>query len=123
MRVAFARNAVVEERLAVEREASVDELRSLRDDVTRMALAGAAPWRRSRLRAELDARFDEARFPFGHDRSVPALMVRGTPGPNSLDPTFRSENPWPVEHKRALVERGYALTEDALVAHPGFDEE
>ena len=35
MRVAFARNAVVEERLAAERETSVAELHSLREDVTR----------------------------------------------------------------------------------------
>ena len=49
MRVAFARNAVVEERLAAERETSVAELRRLREDVTRAALAAAAPWRRKRL--------------------------------------------------------------------------
>jgi predicted acylesterase/phospholipase RssA len=121
MRVAFARNAVVEERLAIERETSVEELRSLRQDVSRMALAAAPRWRRARLRTELDMRFDAARFPFGHDRHVPALMVRGTPGADSLDPTFRSETPWPAERKRALVERGYALTDEALAAHPGFE--
>ena len=42
MRVAFARNAVIEERLASERETSVAELRSLRDDVTGTAVAAAA---------------------------------------------------------------------------------
>jgi predicted acylesterase/phospholipase RssA len=114
MRVAFAHNAVVEERLALERETSVRELRLLREDVTRAAVAAAPPWRRKRLRAELDARFDAARFPFRHDRDVPTVIVRGTAGPNSLDPTFRGDAPWPEERKRALIERGYALTDQAL---------
>ncbi len=114
MRVAFARNSVVEERIAEERDTSVQELRRLRDDVTAAALAAAPPWRRKRLRSELDARFAAARFPFRHDRHVPVLIVRGSAGEASLDPTFRSEAPWPVELKRALIARGYALTDAAL---------
>ena len=114
MRVAFARNAVVEERIARERDTSVDELRRLQGDVTEIALAAAAPWRRRKLRDELDARFAAARFPFRHHRHVPALVVRGTAGDASLDPTFRSDTPWPVERKRALIDLGYALTDEAL---------
>jgi predicted acylesterase/phospholipase RssA len=114
MRVAFARNAVVEERIARERDTSVDELRRLQGDVTETALAAAAPWRRTKLRDELDARFAAARFPFRHHRHVPALVVRGTAGDASLDPTFRSDTPWPVERKRALIDLGYALTDEAL---------
>ena len=114
MRVAFARNAVVEERIASERETSVGELRRLREDVVATAVAAAPPWRRARLRAELDARFAAARFPFRHDRHVPALIVRSTAGESSLDPTFRSDTPWPIELKRDLIERGYTLTDEAL---------
>ena len=121
MRVAFARNAVVEERIAEERDTSVQELRRLREDVTRMAVAAAPPWRRGRVRSELDARFSAARFPFRHDRHVPSLIVRGTAGDVSLDPTFRSDTPWPTELKRALVERGYALTDRALAAQADVD--
>jgi predicted acylesterase/phospholipase RssA len=123
MRVAFARNAVVEERLAVERQTSVDELRLLREDVTRTAVAAAPPWRRRRLQSELDARFAAARFPFRHDRHVPTLIVRGTSGDDSLDPTFRSDVPWPRELKQALVARGYALADTALAARPDFATE
>ncbi len=123
MRVAFARNAVVEERLATERQTSVDELRRLREDVTQSAVSAAFPWRRRSLRAELDARFAAARFPFRHDRHVPTLIVRGTPGEDSLDPTFRSEIPWPSELKLALVARGYALADEALAASPDFARE
>jgi predicted acylesterase/phospholipase RssA len=114
MRVAFSRNVVVEERLAAERETSVAELGSLREDVTGMAVAAALPWRRRRLRDELDARFAAARFPFRHDRHVPTLIVRSTRGTESLDPTFRGDAPWPTDTKRALIERGYALTDEAL---------
>jgi predicted acylesterase/phospholipase RssA len=123
MRVAFARNAVVEERIADERETSVKELRLLREDVIRAATAAAPPWRRKRLRAELEDRFSSARFPFRHDRHVPALIVRATAGEASLDPTFRSDTPWPRELKQTLVERGYALTDVALAAQPTFGSE
>jgi len=114
MRVAFARNAVIEERLALERETSVTELRRLREDVTDTAVAAALPWRRKHLRAALDTRFEAAKFPFRHDRHVPTLIVRGTAGPNSLDPTFRADAPWPEDRKRALIERGYELADEAL---------
>ena len=43
MRVAFARNAVVEERIASERDTSVQELRRLQEDVTAAAVGAAAP--------------------------------------------------------------------------------
>jgi predicted acylesterase/phospholipase RssA len=114
MRVAFARNAVIEERLARERETSVEELRRLRDDVIETAVSAARPWRRRRLRAGLEARFEAARFPFRHARHVPTLIVRATAGDAGLDPTFRGDAPWPEETKRALIERGYTLTDDAL---------
>jgi hypothetical protein len=118
MRVAIARNTVLEERLASDRETSVAELRRLREETTSAALAVAPPWRRKRLRSELDRIFASAEFPFRHDRHVPTLIVRATPGEDGLDPTFRGEEPWPEERKRALVERGYRLTDEALAATP-----
>jgi hypothetical protein len=45
---------------------------------------------------------------------VPSLIVRGSAGEHALDPTFRSDLPWPREHKVGLVERGYRLTDEAL---------
>jgi predicted acylesterase/phospholipase RssA len=117
MRVAFARNAVLEERLALERETSVAELTRLRRDVVAAAVSAAPPWRRRRLREELEARFVAARFPFRHDRHVPTLIVRSSPGEDRLDPTFRSDRPWPKKHKRSLIERGYKLTDEALTTN------
>lgn len=122
MRVAIARNTVLEERLAEEREISVTELQRLREEVISSAVAAAPPWRRKSLRSELDGIFGSARFPFRHDRQVPSLIVRAAPGEDGLDPTFRGDEPWPDERKRALIERGYGLTDDALTANPGFGD-
>lgn len=122
MRVAIARNTVLEERLAGDREASVAALQRLRADVVSAAVAAAPPWRRKRLRAELEAIFASARFPFRHDRHVPTLIVRGTPGETGLDPTFKGE-PWPEESKRGLIERGYRLTDAELAANGELGKE
>jgi predicted acylesterase/phospholipase RssA len=116
MRVAIARNTVLEEHLAGDREASVAALQQLRQGVLDTATAAAPPWRRQRLRAQLDELFASAAFPFRHDRHVPTLIVRGNPGDDGLDPTFRGDEPWPEERKRALIARGYELTDEALAA-------
>ena len=114
MRVTIARNTVLEERLAHERDTSVAELGRLRGQVIEHAVAAAVPWRRRALRAELEEVFSSARFPFRHERHVPTLVVRGSAGEHALDPTFRNDVPWRAEDKLALVERGYRLTADAL---------
>jgi predicted acylesterase/phospholipase RssA len=114
MRVTIARNTVLEERLASDRETSVVALRRLREEVVETAVRAAPPWRRRKLRAALDDAFSSAGFPFRHDRHVPMVVVRGTPGEHGLDPTYRSDLPWAAEDKLALVERGYRLTDEAL---------
>jgi hypothetical protein len=112
MRVAVARNTALEEHQADEHEASSAELRRLRDDMLEIAGGSALPWRRSRVRRRVAERFVEADFPFRHERAISRLTVRCTPGDTSLDPTFRAA--WPVETKRALIERGYELTDSVL---------
>ena len=119
MRVTIARNTVLEERLAVDRETSVAELHRLQDEVVTRAVASAPPWRRRRLRADLRDLFSSARFPFRHERHVPTLTIRGSPGEHALDPTFRGDAPWPRDDKRALIERGYDLADEALAAEEG----
>jgi len=120
MRVAIARNTILEERLALERDESVVELQRLRSEVVDAATAAAPPWRRRRLRADLERRFAEASFPFRHDRHVPRLVVRGDPGEDMLDPTFRAEETWSLERKRRLIERGYRLTDEELARSPAL---
>jgi predicted acylesterase/phospholipase RssA len=123
MRVAVARNTVVEERLSDEREASARALNELRESVLGAAVSAAPPWRRRRLAAELDEIFAQTSFPFRHDRPVERIVVRATPGDDGLDPTFRGE--WSEEAKRSLIDRGYRLTDEELARHgpeAGLDE-
>ncbi len=118
MRVAIARNTVLEERLSADRGASAVELHRLRDEVLEAAVRAAAPWRRRALRAELEEAFAQAQFPFRTDRAVDRLIVRAAPGEGGLDPTYRGE--WDEGTKLALVERGYRLTDEALAESPHF---
>ena len=120
MRVAIARNTMLEERLSNDRGAATAEVHRLRDEVIEASVRAAPPWRRRALRAELEAMFSDARFPFRTDRTIDRLMVRAAPGEGGLDPTYRGE--WDAEVKRGLVEQGYRLTDDALAAAPAFLE-
>ncbi len=97
-----------------ERETSVAELHRLREDVVAAAVSAAPRRQRERLRAELDAIFASAKFPFRHDRHVPTLVVRANPGDEALDPTFKGDEPWRDDRKQALIERGYSLTDAGL---------
>jgi predicted acylesterase/phospholipase RssA len=120
MRVAIARNTVLEERLSTERDAATAEINRLRDEVIDASVRAAAPWRRRALRQELEALFAASRFPFRTDRAIDRLLVRAAPGEDGLDPTYRGE--WDEGTKRGLVERGYRLTDQALAATPAFLE-
>lgn len=121
MRVAINRNTFLEERYADERDLSVDELHRLREEVIAASVAAALPWRRRKLRSQLDERFASAAFPFRHDRQVPRIVVRATAGADALEPTFRGEPPWSEESKRALIARGYAMTDGELARSRGVD--
>jgi predicted acylesterase/phospholipase RssA len=115
MRVSILRNNALEERAADERDESIRELESLRRDVLGLVerhVRGSG--RRTRLAEEVERRFAEARFPFRHDRLVPRITVHASVGEVSLDPGFRSQKPWTVEAKRALIERGYELADHEL---------
>jgi predicted acylesterase/phospholipase RssA len=106
-RVAIQRNTALEEHLAAERDSSIGELASLRDDVLALVPDEAT-------RAAVAARFAAARFPFRHDRLIPRLTVVGSAGDLRLEQGFRKTKPWTREAKEALIERGYELADDAL---------
>jgi len=116
MRVAVARNTVLEERLSAERDVSVRELHRLRKDVVEAAVSAAPPWRRRRLRVDLTELFADAEFPFRHEHAIERLIVRAAPGEDGLDPTYRGE--WDEESKLALIDRGYRLTDEELARNP-----
>ncbi len=116
MRVTVARNTELEVRSARERDASLRALEGLREDVVATVRRSALPWRRRAAVREVEGRFADARFPFRSDRALPVTIVRGDPGELTLDASFRPGLAWPVEAKRALIERGYEQTDAALAS-------
>lgn len=114
MRVTVARNTELETRAALEKDASVRELRGLREDVLAAVRRRTVPWRRQAAAAEVEALFASARFPFRHDRALPLTIVRGAPGSNALDASFRAGLDWPVGTKRALIAHGRQLAARSL---------
>ena len=110
---------MIEVRSAREKDDSVQALADLREEVLESVRRSAAPWRRRAAVAEIEARFADARFPFRHDRALPATIVRGDPGELALDASFRPGLEWPLETKRALVARGYEQTDAALSEERG----
>jgi predicted acylesterase/phospholipase RssA len=113
MRVAVQQNTILEERFAIEKDESIAELASLREDVSTI-LAG-----NPELAQQVDERFAAAAFPFGHDRLVPRITVYGTAEGVSLEAGMRNPQPWPDDAKRELIERGYVLL-DRELARRGF---
>jgi len=113
MRVAIQRNTSLEEKLANEREEAIRELEALRADVARIVAEHARPGRRGRAARAVEERFGQTKLP----RTVQRITVRGTSGPESLDPGLRTQREWSEQAKRALIERGYAAADAELEAH------
>lgn len=114
MRVTLLRNTALEERWAEETDASIRELESLRRDLLAVVDSSVRGGRRQRLRAAIEARFAQARFPFRHERELPRITVLGTVADVSLEPGFRSSAEWTEDAKRALIRRGYELADAEL---------
>jgi predicted acylesterase/phospholipase RssA len=108
-RVSILRNTHREERLAIETDLSLRELRALRRDVLELVDDD------ERRRAIAD-RFDAAGFPFRHDRIVPRIVVRGSVEGAGLDPGFRTQRRWSDEEKQILIRRGWELADAELGA-------
>jgi predicted acylesterase/phospholipase RssA len=118
MRVSILRNNALEEHYADEKDESIRELESLRKDVLALVernVRGSS--RRERALRAVEERFAAARFPFRHERLVPRITVHASVGEVSLDPGFRSQKPWTVEAKAALIARGYELAHRELARY------
>jgi hypothetical protein len=113
MRVAVQQNTIQEEKRAQEKDDSIAELARLREDVARLVRSEGGR-RGERIARAVDERFATARFPFGQDRLIPRITVRGSLDGPGLETTSRNPLPWTVEAKRAVIEQGYALLDDEL---------
>lgn len=121
-RAAIMRNTLIEEETADDRDASMRELEALQRDILGLIRSHAARGERARAVRAVEERFAAASFPFRRDHAVRRITVRGSVGEVSLEPGFRRQKPWTEEAKRALVARGYELTERELGA-AGIDIE
>jgi predicted acylesterase/phospholipase RssA len=120
-RAAIVRNTVVEEKTADERDESIRELASLREDIRLLIRRRVRRRDQAQLLAEVEERFQTARFPFRHDRAIPRITVRASVEGVGLDPGVRQQRPWPEDAKRALIDRGYELA-DAELRRAGIDQ-
>jgi hypothetical protein len=113
-RAAIVRNTVLEERLADEKDASIHELQGLRTDLADLVRRGVRSRRdRARVLEAIERRFDATSFPFGDDRAIPRVTVRGSVAEVSLD-HGRADAEWTEDAKRALIARGYELADREL---------
>jgi predicted acylesterase/phospholipase RssA len=120
MRIAVQQNTELEQRVADDKDAAIDELARLRADVERLVRARVRDLdERDELLRALDERFAASRFPFGRDRHVPRITVHGSVGDVSLEAGRRARIEWPEADKRALIDRGYELADRELALH-GF---
>jgi predicted acylesterase/phospholipase RssA len=115
MRVAVQQNTLLEERAARDKDEALVQLAALREDVARIVRREGGR-RGERIARAVDARFAEAAFPFLGDRLIPRIAVVGSAGDISLETSLRRPRPWTEEAKRALIERGYDLLDEALPA-------
>jgi predicted acylesterase/phospholipase RssA len=115
MRITVVHNTELEERLANEKDASIEELARLHEDVRRLVGAHVRKAReRDAVLLALDERFASSRFPFRRARLLPRITVRASVGEVSLEAGRRARREWPDEDKRALIERGYELADREL---------
>jgi predicted acylesterase/phospholipase RssA len=115
LRLAVARNTVLEHTTAEDKDQSIRELQALRESVQQLvgeSVRGRR--RRRRVEQEIDRRFAAARFPFRADRIVPRITVVAREGEINLEPGLRTQSPWSDEAKRHLIARGYELTDAEL---------
>ena len=116
-RAAIVRNSVLEEQLADQRDAFVDEVRQIRRDYAALIEQHVSrAEERERLAEALVDRFAQSRIASEYARRIDRITVRGSVREVSLDPGFREQRPWTEEAKRALIERGYELTDSELRA-------
>ncbi len=112
--IAVYRNSDLEIQLADERDRSLRALHDVRERMRETIESSSRGRQRAELLAALSETFDSADFPFSRSRVVPRLVVDlVTPEGVRLDITRRTTT-WSDEDKRALVEHGRRLTEEAL---------
>jgi predicted acylesterase/phospholipase RssA len=117
MRLAVMRNTTLEERLADEADASIEEFRRLCHELPALVRAHGGS---EELARAVERRLGEADFPFRRERALPRVTVRASAGDATLETGVRAGAVWTERAKRALILRGYELT-DAELERSGIE--
>jgi predicted acylesterase/phospholipase RssA len=113
MRLSVLRGTALEERFADEADASIREYDRLMRELPDVVRARGGS---NELADEIEARLAAADFPFRRERALPRIMVRAGAEGMALEARIRRGAEWTHGAKRALIERGYELTDAQLVA-------
>jgi hypothetical protein len=120
MRLSVLRGTDLEERQADATDDAVRELELLdRDLASLVDEHGGSP----DLAAAIRQRLASANFPFRRQRALPRIVVRAGAEGTALEGRIRRGAEWTEEAKRALIQRGYDLTDAELRrAYPATSE-
>ena len=113
MRLSVLRGTALEERFADETDQSIHELARLARELPQLVRDHGAS---EELAQAVETRVLAAEFPFQRERALPRIMVRAGAEGVALEARIRRGAEWTEDAKRALIQRGYELTDAELVA-------
>jgi len=113
MRLSVLRGTSLEERHADETDQSIHEYERLARDLPALVRSYGGS---ETLAQEIDRRLADADFPFKRERAIPRITVRAGAEGVALEARIRRGAEWTIDAKRALIERGYELTDAELTA-------
>jgi predicted acylesterase/phospholipase RssA len=116
MRLAVLRGTALEERFANEADDSIREFERLCHDLPALVREHGGS---GELARAVEERLGAAEFPFRRERALPRIMVRADAEGFALEARMRRGSEWTLAAKRALIDRGYELT-DAELTRAGF---
>jgi predicted acylesterase/phospholipase RssA len=114
MRLTVLRGTQLEERFADEADQSIQEFERLTRELPDLVREGGGSDELARSVEEL---LVNSAFPFRRERALPRIMVRAGAEGFGLEARLRSGAEWTEEAKRALIARGYELTDREFAVH------
>ena len=113
MRLSVLRGTALEERHADQIDQSIHELERLARELPQLVRDHGAS---EELAQAIERRVLGSEFPFQRERALPRITVRAGAEGVALESRIRRGAEWTEPAKRALIRRGYELTDDELRA-------
>jgi predicted acylesterase/phospholipase RssA len=113
MRLSVLRGTALEERFADQADQSIHELERLSRDLPALVRDHGGS---EELARSVEERLLAAEFPFQRERALPRIMVRAGAEGVALEARIRRGAEWTEAAKRALIQRGYELTDAEFAA-------